>query len=450
MRGCFRILLLFLLCVALIVAALGYLWKIDLLPDPEEALDYLEELLDELDLLRDQAGSDTVLAPSQDSEEFPKYDLEQAVNAEVEEYLCKAYLEHCEVIDLSGFSISPKELFAINSYLCISHPELFFLSGSLNYSYSKGLVTEVRPEYRYDKATTEQMLVKYEAYIDEIADGAPDGSELERLLYLHDYFLLNYTYDDTYTIRDAYTFFEQKTGVCQAYMLALIAAADALGIESIPVTSNEMRHSWNMVKLEGSWYHVDLTWDDVGTASTLVSYRYFLRSDASIAAIDAQREERHRDWSCVERAGSTVYDDAIWHGSVTPILTLNGSFYCTVGEVSRSDKVVHSIYGGSDLLSMTHLTSIDTVWPANESQQHVSCYATLIAVNGGILYNTSDTLRFYNLSTGIDRALKIPLWLGADMSVYGIVGLEPDGTLCYLVGPYDMSDGFVERYCTIP
>ena len=32
-------------------------------------------------------------------------------------------------------------------------------------------------------------------------------------------------------------------------------------------------HAWNLVQLDGKWYHVDVTWDEAG------GHLYFLKSD---------------------------------------------------------------------------------------------------------------------------------------------------------------------------
>ena len=47
-------------------------------------------------------------------------------------------------------------------------------------------------------------------------------------------------------------------------------------------------HQWNMVCIDGTWYHVDVTWDDPtpdqGTHGE-VSREHFLRSDDSMRAL---------------------------------------------------------------------------------------------------------------------------------------------------------------------
>ena len=41
---------------------------------------------------------------------------------------------------------------------------------------------------------------------------------------------------------------------------------------------------WNMVKVDGKWYHMDVTWDDPLTSDgrPMLRYDYFLISEAKI------------------------------------------------------------------------------------------------------------------------------------------------------------------------
>ena len=41
------------------------------------------------------------------------------------------------------------------------------------------------------------------------------------------------------------------------------------------------RHMWNMVQLDGEWYHADLTWDDGD--NNMIDYYYFSFNDNNLA-----------------------------------------------------------------------------------------------------------------------------------------------------------------------
>ena len=43
-----------------------------------------------------------------------------------------------------------------------------------------------------------------------------------------------------------------------------------------------MAHIWNLVKIDGEWYHVDVTWDDYPEIFSSLEYESFLKSDKGI------------------------------------------------------------------------------------------------------------------------------------------------------------------------
>lgn len=92
-----------------------------------------------------------------------------------------------------------------------------------------------------------------------------DGqSDYEKVVALHDWMTENNAYDQTYTYFAAEDIFLYRTGVCQAYMEAYACLLKAVGIEvkEITGTAGGEAHGWNLVRLDGEWYHVDCTWDD--------------------------------------------------------------------------------------------------------------------------------------------------------------------------------------------
>ena len=66
-------------------------------------------------------------------------------------------------------------------------------------------------------------------------------------------------------IDDAYDAFYNKKAVCQGYAEAAKKLFDLAGIENklIYGTEDGSSHEWNLVNIGGSWYHVDITNNDV-------------------------------------------------------------------------------------------------------------------------------------------------------------------------------------------
>lgn len=60
-------------------------------------------------------------------------------------------------------------------------------------------------------------------------------------------------------------------------------------------------HAWNIVKIGGKAYHLDMTWDINLSSNGVISYKYYLISD--------QEAARDHDWkrnvpACTARRGS--------------------------------------------------------------------------------------------------------------------------------------------------
>ena len=74
----------------------------------------------------------------------------------------------------------------------------------------------------------------------------------------------------------------KKGGVCEAYTKLFYSMAKKAGLDVKYVSGtikNEGRHAWNLVKVEGKWYHIDVTWDDYNIGSEDYDYQYYLKSD---------------------------------------------------------------------------------------------------------------------------------------------------------------------------
>ena len=64
--------------------------------------------------------------------------------------------------------------------------------------------------------------------------------------------------------------------ICSGYSDTMAIFLNKLGLDNIKVITD--KHAWNAVKLDGNWYHIDLTWDDpiVSDGSDIISHNYFL------------------------------------------------------------------------------------------------------------------------------------------------------------------------------
>ena len=210
----------------------------------------------------------------------------------------------------------------------INHsPQLYYVQGTVGIDETDGgyLITPSYKEEYITLSSIPERTSMRNAVNDILAQVKPGMSDVEKVLAVHDYIVANYEYDLTYSIYDAKTFFEQKRGVCQAYTEALGYIFDELGIEWEIVTSDPMWHAWDMVKLDGKWYHLDATWDDpINDRYGRVYHDYFLLSDEAIG----DEYHNHYAWdSNGKRARDNKYDDYFWINIDRAMRYHNGKWY---------------------------------------------------------------------------------------------------------------------------
>ena len=147
-----------------------------------------------------------------------------------------------------------------------------------------------------------------------IASCVTDGmSDYEIAKALHDYLALNNEYDMRYysgsmpyVSYTAYGALVNRTSVCAGYALAYERLMDQVGIPCEYVTGMTTRgsYAWNIIRIDGEWYHVDVTWDDpTPDREGYVRYKYFLKSDKAIS-------RDHVSWEASHTCTSTKYDNA--------------------------------------------------------------------------------------------------------------------------------------------
>ena len=120
----------------------------------------------------------------------------------------------------------------------------------------------------------------------------PDMDDYQKELTLHDYIAKHTSYDynnyqndtvpsESYT---PYGILIKGTGVCEGFAQTMRLLLSKVGIECIFVsgTAAGAPHAWNIVKIAGAYYQLDLTWDDpVGVDRS--TYHYFNLTDDMIA-----------------------------------------------------------------------------------------------------------------------------------------------------------------------
>ena len=123
-------------------------------------------------------------------------------------------------------------------------------------------------------------------------------SDIDKIIAIHDYLVLNTAYDSQFAFVPDSHYVEgtlnNNLAVCSGYASAFRLFLALQGITCEYVWSDSGNHGWNLVQLDGEWYHVDVTWDDpVPDVEGRVVYTHFMMTDEEIARLDS-----HGDWEC--------------------------------------------------------------------------------------------------------------------------------------------------------
>ena len=115
----------------------------------------------------------------------------------------------------------------------------------------------------------------------------------EKIRVIHDYIIDNTQYDKlkydnkndtTYKSNTAYGVLIQGYGTCNGYADAMAIFLNKLNVINYKISNDE--HIWNLVYLDGKWYHLDLTWDDPISDINVNRDTYFLITTDTLEKIN--------------------------------------------------------------------------------------------------------------------------------------------------------------------
>lgn len=176
------------------------------------------------------------------------------------------------------------------------HPEIYYIDG---YKYTKYTIEEkiqeiiFKPNYIMEPEQVKQYSIEIEEYAKNCIMGISVGDEYSKAKYIYDYIINNTEYDSmALHNQNICSVFVGKRSVCQGYAKAIQYLMNRAGIWCTVVTgiANNESHMWNIVKINGRYYHLDATWGDSSymynensnLKTSTINYDYFLVPTYSI------------------------------------------------------------------------------------------------------------------------------------------------------------------------
>ena len=164
-----------------------------------------------------------------------------------------------------------EELYNIFFRMRLDHPEIFWATGFRYKYYNDSPNLIFVPEYLFKKNKIIEHQKAMTARVKKLVQPAMKLSEWEKEKYVHDFICENVYYDK---LKKPYSHeiigpLGQGVGVCEGIAKAVKVLMDALGVWCVialcgnnPEKGIKYRHTWNIVKIGGTYYHLDATFDN--------------------------------------------------------------------------------------------------------------------------------------------------------------------------------------------
>jgi len=228
----------------------------------------------------------------------------------------------------SRITVSPKILNGclvpietLVSYVRMDNPGLFYVDFH-RFSFSQSLLkTDVIFNFLYPVSEIDDIEVKLTNKIETIIKKRNlfALSPYEKELALHDALVSNVNYEHTdkdyHKAHSAVGALLHGRAVCEGYAAAFKLLCDAAGVQTTVVSGTATNregtenHAWNIVKLDGKCYHIDVTWDSCTRNSEGVCHSCFNLTDTDIA------QDHVWDRTLLPRCTSLDYDYFVRNGS---------------------------------------------------------------------------------------------------------------------------------------
>lgn len=247
------------------------------------------------DLFINEPDWDTVTIETPTKGSAYKYYYELLSNKEKQSYVNILDIIHTFPEAIEVPFLDESELTKVFEALLYDNPELFFLD--------RNCTTTRRGTKAYFNAQYLISLSDYAAQKQALFDTARDivaqtegMSAFDKELFIHDYLVRLIIYDDADegTESNAYGALILGKAACEGYAKATKLLLDMAGIECYVVNGSAVNigggresHMWNIVNIDGDYYHLDTTWNDPvsadGKNSGKISHTYFNLTDDEIA-----------------------------------------------------------------------------------------------------------------------------------------------------------------------
>ena len=184
----------------------------------------------------------------------------------------------------------------------------------------------------YANGSTRQTYTnQFKSVVDSYISGASAySSDLAKETYFHDKLAEDASYntaaaegtqsEEASESQSASSAFLKKSTVCAGFTKAFSLLLNSQGIENVGVTSNT--HAWNEVRINGTWYICDVTWDQ----NSWPTHQYFNISESELRSYDQTvTYDTFGWWSFGTRGYEWIHTPLSFYSTIRPACTTSHS-----------------------------------------------------------------------------------------------------------------------------
>ncbi|MBR1598013.1 MAG: leucine-rich repeat protein [Lachnospiraceae bacterium] len=222
-------------------------------------------------------------------------------------------------------------------------------------------------------------------------------------------------------------------GLCDGYAYVFKYFMDKAGITCRVVYSKDLNHCWNMVKVSGYWFHVDVAWDDLVTSEPgftdtfsnvadqltmygdansdyndigWVSHAYYLKNDTQIKSLG------YKTWTTYYPNDLAKQNDHPELG-VNTQATVNGVYLDVKGAFSRVDGIWYNADSSGSSVEINKWNGL------NDLSEKITMPVAVryLTTDGKYLYYVSNDSIYRSLPDGSKTWKYTPLYNGVSYPI---------------------------------
>lgn len=168
------------------------------------------------------------------------------------------------------------------------YPELFWANG-LWQAYDDTVCISYPSNLR--SGTIKKMRKRLNRKVKKIKRSIPKSlNKTKKVLAIFDYVATHTTYSlEADMAGTAYGALVNGKATCNGYTKTVALLLNKFGIKNGVMVSEKANHAWNVVYINGKWYHMDVTWAD--NDQNGINHDYFLMSEKKMFSLDNRRKD---------------------------------------------------------------------------------------------------------------------------------------------------------------